>query len=346
MGFLSGPGMAGAAGGANQALQNFLNFYMQNKELKQRKDIEKERFDEQVRLRKATEAHQTGMMGISQSRENRELRAAEDAATQQLREQMAVQPMPQYPAVPQGMAGGPEAYPEMPGPMSFEDQLRGFTQVSPGAGLKMQGELQKREQPRTFKVIYGPNNQTKMVGVTGDTELPEGWSFDKPAKDKNLTFRTETKAVGNLTFSREVGRDTETGEIKYRGDWGSEPSKRERPEKPEYTSKQALSRISTIDSAISRMKASGTIDTAIAIQNPELAGLLNTQDPEAVKQAIASLENEREYVSQFAPEKDVPKAKPIIAKQLDQTTAAAILQEAGGDKAKAREIAKKRGYSF
>jgi hypothetical protein len=32
--------------------------------------------------------------------------------------------------------------------------------------------------------------------------------------------------------------------------------------------------------------------------------------------------------------------------QLDQTTAESILKEAGGDKNKAREIAKKRGYKF
>ncbi len=248
MGFLSSGAMMGIgrglSGGADQ-LQNFLNFYMQNKELSQRKKLEEDRLKEQERRAKETEKYQTGMMGIHQSELDMKRQAAEDVAAQTLRERMAVQPMPQYPVVPQGMAGGPEAYPEMPGPMSFEDQLRGFTQVSPGAGLKMQGELQRREQPRTFKTIYGPDKQTKVIGVTGDTELPEGWSFDKPEKDKNLTFRTETKAVGNLTFSREVGRDPETGEIKYRGDWGSEPSK-----EPTSTDKDKL-----YDSYVEQMKA-------------------------------------------------------------------------------------------
>jgi len=43
MGFLGGAGMAGAAGGANQALQNYLNFYMQNKQL----GLEREKYGEQ-----------------------------------------------------------------------------------------------------------------------------------------------------------------------------------------------------------------------------------------------------------------------------------------------------------
>ena len=179
MGFLSGPGMAGAAGGANQALQNFLNFYMQNKELKQRKDIEKERFDEQVRLRKATEAHQTGMMGISQSRENRELRAAEDAATQQLREQMAVQPMPQYPAVPQGMAGGPEAYPEMPGPMGDMDQIRALMQVNPGKYAGTFGQLIK-----PVKKNYTLKDEEKLDKATGIT-FKRSFFVDPETKEKS-----------------------------------------------------------------------------------------------------------------------------------------------------------------
>jgi len=43
MGFLGGAGMAGAAGGANQALQNYLQFYMQNKQL----GLEREKYGEQ-----------------------------------------------------------------------------------------------------------------------------------------------------------------------------------------------------------------------------------------------------------------------------------------------------------
>jgi hypothetical protein len=38
--------------------------------------------------------------------------------------------------------------------------------------------------------------------------------------------------------------------------------------------------------------------------------------------------------------------KPEVGKPLDQATAKAILAEAGGDKEKARELARQRGYSF
>jgi len=41
-----------------------------------------------------------------------------------------------------------------------------------------------------------------------------------------------------------------------------------------------------------------------------------------------------------------PPATPATAKALDRDTAASILQEAGGDKAKARQLARERGYSF
>lgn len=75
----------------------------------------------------------------------------------------------------------------------------------------------------------------------------------------------------------------------------------EKPEKPEYTPKQALSRISTIDATIARLQSSGKFDTAMAIQNPQLAALLESKDPEAITQAIDSLKTERDYVSQFAP---------------------------------------------
>lgn len=82
------------------------------------------------------------------------------------------------------------------------------------------------------------------------------------------------------------------------------------PEKPEYSPKQALSRISTIDSTIARLQSSGTFDTAMAIQNPQLAALLGSKDPESINNAIATLKNERDYVSQFAPGQKKVEAKP------------------------------------
>ena len=177
MGFLSGPGMAGAAGGANQALQNFLQFYMQNKELSQRKKLEEDRLAEQKLSRQATEGYHTGMMGISQSRENRELRAAEDAATQALQERMAVQPMPQYPAVPQGMTGGPEAYPETPGPMGDMDQIRALMQANPGKYAGTFGQLIKQKDPSLITGVDDAGNPIRVADAPGVTPYEK----DKPS---------------------------------------------------------------------------------------------------------------------------------------------------------------------
>jgi len=73
------------------------------------------------------------------------------------------------------------------------------------------------------------------------------------------------------------------------------------PTKSDYTPKQAMTRISVIDSTIARLKTTGSIDTTMAIQNPMLAALVDTKDPEAVKQAIQSLQNERTEILKYAP---------------------------------------------
>uniref|UniRef100_A0A6M3L658 Uncharacterized protein n=1 Tax=viral metagenome TaxID=1070528 RepID=A0A6M3L658_9ZZZZ len=88
--------------------------------------------------------------------------------------------------------------------------------------------------------------------------------------------------------------------------------KQAKEEKPEYTTKQARYRISQIDLSIARIKQSGTIDVGTAIKNPLLAGLVDTKDPEAVKQAIRSLEEEKEYISQFLPSTGKTKTPELI----------------------------------
>lgn len=89
------------------------------------------------------------------------------------------------------------------------------------------------------------------------------------------------------------------------------------------------------------------VDNIIAIQNPELAALMGKNDPESKQLAINSLKTEREYMSEFAPKGSIKPLKTgTKEKSLDETTATAILKEAGGNKEKARLIAKKRGYVF
>uniref|UniRef100_A0A6M3J499 Uncharacterized protein n=1 Tax=viral metagenome TaxID=1070528 RepID=A0A6M3J499_9ZZZZ len=124
-------------------------------------------------------------------------------------------------------------------------------------------------------------------------------------------------------------------------------SKPTAPKKPEYKPGQAMKRMSAISSAISKLKSGSTIDALLMSQIPEYAGLMASSDPAAKEQAISQMKAELEYVKQFAPkgsgaEAEVPKA----GKVLDKVTAAAILKEAGGDKTKARDLAKKKGYTF
>jgi hypothetical protein len=80
-------------------------------------------------------------------------------------------------------------------------------------------------------------------------------------------------------------------------------------DKPEYTPKQALARISAIDGAIARITNSGKIDIATAILNPSLAATAGSQDPETIKAAITSLQNERKYIADFAPRGTVAEIK-------------------------------------
>lgn len=182
--------------------------------------------------------------------------------------------------------------------------------------------------------------------TTGTAPAIPGPRF-KPPVEKRLTIgQRVTRQEGDRSVTDEIIGFKENGapiwEEVSRG-----PKFAPKVEKPEYTPKQALSRISTIDATIARMKSSGTVDIPMAIQNPAFAMLVDTKDPEAVKHAIASLESEREYVSQFAP-KPIPQPKKETPKMktLDQKTAVEILKEARGDKNKAREIARKRGYAF
>lgn len=76
----------------------------------------------------------------------------------------------------------------------------------------------------------------------------------------------------------------------------------DKADKPEYKPGQALKRISAIDSAIARLNSGNPIDTMLAIQMPELAGMIGQKDPAVIKSAVEQLKAEKAYVSQFAPE--------------------------------------------
>ncbi len=120
-------------------------------------------------------------------------------------------------------------------------------------------------------------------------------------------------------------------------------------EKPEYSPKQAMNRISTIDSTIARLKTTGTVDTEMAIKNPMLVGIIDTKDPEAVNQAIVSLEAERAEVIKYAPKGYGERVKsPIEGKQEGYEKTMKDAKDAirqGAPKSKVRERLKKMGYT-
>jgi hypothetical protein len=85
------------------------------------------------------------------------------------------------------------------------------------------------------------------------------------------------------------------------------------------------------------------VDKQLREMNP-----LMFENEDAFRAAKIPLEEKRtDILTDLRDLSGIPGKKPAPgAKDLDEATAGAILKEAGGDKAKAREIAKKRGYKF
>ena len=117
-----------------------------------------------------------------------------------------------------------------------------------------------------------------------------------------------------------------------------------KPEKlqKEPTPQQALMRISGIRKTMATLDKTNEITAMIIAANPELAGMIGQKIDDDLKQQLMDAWNdELDYLYRFAP-KSTKKPK----RELNVETARKILQEAGGDKGKAREIAKSRGYTF
>lgn len=127
----------------------------------------------------------------------------------------------------------------------------------------------------------------------------KGYEEGTIKEGKTITPSDVDKYIEKL---KESGRiKTPEQEARARLFFKREPNLPSAGEKPEYKPGAALNKVSTIDSAIARLKSTGMVDAAIAIQNPELAAIIGTKDPEAVQQAIQSLQQQRAYVAQFIP---------------------------------------------
>jgi len=117
-----------------------------------------------------------------------------------------------------------------------------------------------------------------------------------------------------------------------------------KPEKlqKEPTPQQALMRISGIRKTMATLDKTNEITAMIIAANPELAGMVGQKIDDDLKQQLMDAWNdELDYLYRF-----VPKSTKKPKRELNVETARKILQEAGGDKGKAREIAKSRGYTF
>jgi hypothetical protein len=164
---------------------------------------------------------------------------------------------------------------------------------------------QAASDPKIFKAMQEQIPDLKsikfeeMQGVVKDAqaeyEAANNVFFQITEKDKIMRQEAADKQQELIRHNKEVETALKMNASANKERAGASANK------PEYTHKQALSRTSQINSAISRLKSTGTIDTATAIQNPALAALVNTKDPEAVKQALDSLEQERDYISDFLP---------------------------------------------
>jgi len=104
-----------------------------------------------------------------------------------------------------------------------------------------------------------------------------------------------------------------------RPQWGDVVKIAEKPsagEKPEYTPKQAMARIAAINKAIATLKGSTAVDPESLRQFPWLAGINKVQNPEAVNQAVVSLEAERDEVIKYAPKEYRKKVAPPERRQI------------------------------
>jgi len=120
----------------------------------------------------------------------------------------------------------------------------------------------------------------------------------------------------------------------------------EKPEKPESPVEQESRRLMNIT------RASNLAAKEIAYKYGPGAFIVNSITGESYMNPEYGTPEKREKIMQEWQHRteeiltNKPRAKPAKSKPLDETTAKQILKEAGGDKNKARQIAKQRGFIF
>ena len=71
---------------------------------------------------------------------------------------------------------------------------------------------------------------------------------------------------------------------------------------------------------MARLKGTNAIDALVIANNPRLAGLIGTKDPEAIAATMEALKEEKEYVSGFIPGKKqvAPPMQPAVSHSTSQ----------------------------
>lgn len=201
------------------------------------------------------------------------------------------------------------------------------------------GELKGTETKPQYvhTTVRGPGGQTKIVSFKqGEQFTPEpGWSLDKPEKQETdmVTLYGPEGATKRIAVPKGTTYTPEEG-------WSlATPSTKETPEE------KRLNSIKT--NFFSTIAKANNIKAGVGIL-PEMA---------PNKDKIADQEYDRarllaqEYIAAGGNAADLgitmPAANPEpVLKKLDPATAKQILTQAGGDKVKARLIAKQQGYEF
>lgn len=210
------------------------------------------------------------------------------------------------------------------------------------APVDAEGKKQKVDEKQIQQLQVGAANIQKVIErLDQSIDILSGQKEKEAALPYKIGSRVKYTGPGGVQFE-----GTFTGlDVNRRPVFEDVIKVREKPEKPEYTKGQALKRMSQIKAAQARLQAGNPIDALIANLVPEYADLVGSKDPEAIKAVTEQLQTEYDYVSGFAP-KTTKSARTTPTKTLDAETARQILNEAGGDRVRARAIAKKRGYKF
>lgn len=229
MGFLGTARKAGVAGGANQALQNYLQFYLRRKDLQQEEAARRDRrelYDSMIKENVAqAEDRRAKIKNVAEYQE----------ASRNLRGSQIMVPSGAGMEIPE------DPYSLMtPGLMqelgSFPIGTGRYKEPTMEDRLSLLGRFSPEEEMKHRVTLAGQEKREPLITGEGDIRVVDRPGVKVPSKEKSLDFTTEKKVVGDLTFERVVGRNPVTGGIEYRGEWGSEPSARERPDKAEKLS--------------------------------------------------------------------------------------------------------------